>query len=65
MTVDLTLPLTKSETGVLIDLLDRHLGDMSSEIAATDNPAFRLGLRERRDLLRGIRDRLAAAPVGR
>lgn len=52
------LELDDTQVAALSALLDRHLADMSSEIAATDNPKFRKGLRARRDTLREIRDRL-------
>jgi len=53
------LTLTDTEATELRDLLDGSLGDLSSEIADTDNPSYRLGLKERREVLRGVRDRLA------
>lgn len=43
--------LTDGEAAALRDLLDGYLGDLSSEIANTDNPAFRRMLRERRERL--------------
>jgi hypothetical protein len=45
------LQLTENEARVLREVLTTHLGDLSAEIAATDNPAFRRELRARRDLL--------------
>jgi len=57
--------LSTDEVAVLRGRLDRDLREMSSEIADTDNPKFRVRLREERDLLRAIHDRLtevSAAP---
>lgn len=53
------IDLTDAQATTLLDLLDAHLGDMSTEIAATDNPGYRKGLRERRDQLRSVRAALA------
>jgi len=53
------LTVTEAEATELRDLLDGSLGDLSSEIADTDNPSFRLALKARRDLLRAVRDKLA------
>ena len=55
------LTLTEPEATELRDLLDGSLGDLSSEIADTDNPSYRLALKERRDRLRSVRDKLPAA----
>ncbi len=54
------LTLTESQAAELRDLLDGALGDMSSEIADTDNAGYRVGLKERRDALRAVRDQLEA-----
>ena len=54
------LTLTDTEATELRDLIDGSLGDLSSEIADTDNPSYRLALKERRDRLRSVRDKLAA-----
>jgi hypothetical protein len=51
--------VTEVEATELRDLLDGSLGDLSSEIADTDNPSYRLALKERRDRLRSVRDKLA------
>ena len=40
------LTLTEDEATELRDLLDGSLGDLSSEIADTDNPGYRLGLKD-------------------
>ena len=42
------LELTEEQASDLVHLLQGALGDLSSEIAATDNPAYREGLRSRR-----------------
>lgn len=52
------LELTTDEATALRELLDRHLGDMSAEISHTDNPAFRVHLRARRDALAAVRAKL-------
>ena len=52
------LQLTESEATELRDLLDGSLGDLSSEIADTDNPSYRLALKERRTRLQAVRARL-------
>jgi len=49
------LTLTDVEATELRDLLDGSLGDLSSEIADTDNPNYRLALKERRTRLQAIR----------
>ena len=54
------LTLTDAEASELRDLLDGSLGDLSSEIADTDNPGYRVALKERRERLRSVRDKLAA-----
>ncbi len=60
------LTLTETEATELRDLLDGSLGDLSSEIADTDNPGYRLALKERRGRLQTVRAQLAAVgePVG-
>ena len=54
------LTLTDTEATELRDLLDGALGDLSSEIADTDNPSYRLALKERRTRLQATRAQLAA-----
>ncbi len=54
------LTMTDAEASELSDLLDGVLGDLSSEIADTDNPSYRVALKERRERLRSVRDKLAA-----
>jgi len=53
------LRLTDDEATELRDLLDGSLGDLSSEIADTDNPSYRLALKQRRVHLQAVRSRLA------
>jgi len=49
------LELNHDQAEELRSLLDTALGDMSHEIAATDNAQYREQLRQRRDLLTTIR----------
>ena len=60
------LTMTDVEAAELRDLLDGALGDLSSEIADTDNPSYRLALKERRTRLQAVRAGLepAGQPVG-
>lgn len=60
------LTLTDIEATELRDLLDGSLSDLSSEIADTDNPGYRLVLKERRTRLQAVRAQLEASglPVG-
>ncbi len=48
------IELTDEQVSDLRDLLRAALGDLSSEIAATDNAAYREGLRARRASLEGV-----------
>jgi hypothetical protein len=59
---NMELTLTDAEAAELRDLLDGSLGDLSTEIADTDNPSYRLSLKARRSHLRSVRARLT--PVG-
>jgi hypothetical protein len=54
------LDLSREQTDELRSLLDEVLGDLSAEIAATENPTYRSSLGHRRSLLIDIRDRLDA-----
>ena len=60
------LTMTEAEATELRDLLDGSLGDLSSEIADTDNPSYRLALKERRTRLQAVRAQFEAMglPVG-
>lgn len=53
------LELEQSQAEELRATLDEVIGDMSSEIADTDNPAYRRGLEARRERLRSIRSQLS------
>jgi len=55
------LTMTDAEAAELRDLLDGTLGDLSSEIADTDNPGYRLALKERRTHLQAVRAGLKEA----
>lgn len=43
--------------------LEEVIGDMSGEIADTDNPAFRRGLQARRERLKSVRSQLDGVPI--
>ncbi len=43
--------------------LEQVIGDMSGEIAGTDNPAFRRDLEVRRERLRSVRSQLDGASI--
>ncbi|MHB1763850.1 MAG: hypothetical protein ACYCS4_14150 [Acidimicrobiales bacterium] len=53
------LELNDEQAAELRRILDSVLGDMSSEIADTDNVSYRELLNARRDNARAIRDKLA------
>ena len=55
------IELTDQEVADLRELLSGSLGDLSSEIAATDNAAYREGLRTRRSSLERVLAQLGAA----
>jgi hypothetical protein len=55
------LELSDDEIVELRDLVNWYLGDLSAEIADTDNPAFRRRLRDRQDLLLRVRTALTPA----
>jgi len=48
------IDLNEEQCSELQGLLENSLGDMSSEIAGTDNPEYREGLRERRRVLESV-----------
>jgi hypothetical protein len=48
------IELNEEQCSELQGLLENSLGDMSSEIAGTDNPEYREGLRERRRILESV-----------
>jgi len=55
-----TLNLDELEQGILLELLDSALSDLSMEIADTDQMDFRETLKLRRGVLMKVRDALAA-----
>lgn len=54
------LELSGSLVEELHDTIGEVVADMSSEIAATDNPTYRKRLRDRRERLRGVLTQLDA-----
>jgi len=48
------IELTDAQRAELRELLRGSLSDLSSEIADTDNPGYRSGLRDRRDVLQSV-----------
>jgi len=50
----MTIELTEAQRAALQELLRMSLVDLSTEIADTDNPSYRGGLREQRDLLQSL-----------
>jgi hypothetical protein len=54
------IELTDAQAADLVELLRGALGDLSSEIAATDNAAYREGLRNRRASLDSVLELLSA-----
>ncbi|HXZ62686.1 MAG TPA: hypothetical protein VEG62_08085 [Acidimicrobiales bacterium] len=48
------IELTEEQCAELQQLLESSLGDLSTEIAGTDNAEFREGLRERRSVLESV-----------
>jgi len=53
------LQLNEQELDALRQVLGSAIGDLSSEIADTDNPTYRKGLNDYRDALRSISSRIA------
>ncbi len=54
------IELNEQEADELRTLLDATLGDLSAEIADTDDKSYREGLKERRERLRSLRSKLGA-----
>jgi len=54
------IELTDAQAADLAEFLRWALGDLSSEIAGTDNAAYRDGLRDRRASLEGVLELLSA-----
>jgi hypothetical protein len=50
----MVIELTEEQCAELQRLLEESLGDLSSEIADTDNPSYREGLRQRRAVQESI-----------
>jgi hypothetical protein len=48
------IELNETQCAELQRVLEQSLGDLSTEIADTDNPQYREGLRERRAVLESI-----------
>jgi len=48
------IELTEGQCSELQRLLENSLGDLSTEIAGTDNAEYREGLRERRSILESV-----------
>ena len=48
------IELTDQQCADLREVLHETLGDLSTEIAATDNASYRDGLRAKRDSLEGV-----------
>ena len=53
-----TLELDPTEAEVLRLVLENYLSDLRMEIAGTDSMDYRVKLKERKRILRGIADRL-------
>lgn len=53
--------LTDEEVAALGDLLEAYFRELTGEISHTDNPRFRQRLREQRDVLRAVHERLKRA----
>ena len=56
----MNLDLSREQADELRSLLAEVLGDLSAEIAATENPTYRSALARRRSLLSDIRAQLDA-----
>lgn len=60
-THDVHLDLSAEEAQAMLGVIDEVLGELTHEIAATDNAAFRAQLTRRRELIRKVRGGLEAA----
>jgi hypothetical protein len=60
---EMNVDLTEQQCADLRDLLRETLGDLSSEIAGTDNPGYRQRLRSKRESLEDVLSRLAPTEV--
>lgn len=59
-----TLELTPEEAETLSQVLQRSLAALEVEILHTDHKEFKALLRHRRDVLKGLADRLPRLAVG-
>ena len=50
----MVIELTEEQCAALQQLLEASLGDLSTEIADTDNAQYREGLRQRRTVLESV-----------
>ena len=57
------IELSEAQRRELRELLRSSLGDLSTEIADTDNPSYRNSLRDRRELLQSVLNLLEGAPT--
>jgi hypothetical protein len=55
--------LTSDEATLAAELLQRAYQDLREEIYKTDNSDFRAGLKERKQVLEGIIEKLTGRPV--
>jgi hypothetical protein len=58
------IELDEGQCAELQQLLESSLGDLSTEIAGTDNYEYRQGLRERRTILESVLYQLDNPPRG-
>ncbi len=58
------LELTPEESDLLRQALETYLSDLRMEIADTDQMEFREALKRQEVALRGVAERIAAAPRG-
>jgi len=57
----MTIELSQPERELLVEFPDREISDPGPELRHTQTTACREPLRERRDRLRGLRDRFGAS----
>ena len=57
------LDLSDDDAGLLREILQSAIGDLSPEIADTDNPTYRRDLKGRRERLRAVLSQLGGAPA--
>lgn len=56
----MTVELDADEAAVVRELIETRLANLSTEIRHTDSPRIRQDLRDLREILRGLRERLDA-----